>query len=180
MGIAVFWAVSHAKLLTWQSFCFKNWRQGQSLSSLSVLIDFFSSTAKDLGSLHVLLQLFHQPAGLRFHGQQLQKGLQAHLPCHVSVAHEAKGQGGKHGCTGRGRDGSPGTQRRSRVALSFIWILKAKLRIRTLCTHCLFIVCAGDESSLPTLAYLCIDLHTHTGSGQRRVCLFVQKWCSLR
>ncbi|XP_042176145.1 G-protein coupled receptor 54-like isoform X2 [Oncorhynchus tshawytscha] len=30
---------------------------------------------EDLGPLHVLLQLFCQPSGLRFHGQQLQKGL---------------------------------------------------------------------------------------------------------
>lgn len=121
---------------------------------------YFPPAAEDLGSLHVLHQLFCQPSGLCFYGQQLQKGLQARLPCHVSVAHEAESQGGKHGCTGRGRAGSPGSQRRSRVALSFIWILKATPCIRTLYVHCLFIVCAGDESSLPTLACVCMDQHT--------------------
>ncbi|XP_034398265.1 KISS1 receptor b isoform X1 [Cyclopterus lumpus] len=91
-----------------------------------------SVQAEDLGSLHVLLQLLRQPAGLRLPGQQLQKGLQARLPRHISVAHEGESQGGKHGPRGSGRCGSPDTQRRSRDALSFIWVLKVTLGIRTL------------------------------------------------
>lgn len=87
----------------------------------------FASTVEDLGSLHVLLQLFCQPARLRFHGKQLQKGLQARLPRHFSLAHQRQSQGGKHGHRGRRRDGSTGTQRGCRDALSFNWLLKGTL-----------------------------------------------------
>jgi len=111
---------------------------------------FCSPAAEDLGSLHVLLQLLRQPAGLRLPGQQLQKSLQARLPRHISVAHEEESQGGKHGPGGSGRDGSPGTQRRSRDALSFIWVLKV--------TCSLFIY---DLFWRREHAHACTHAHTH-------------------
>lgn len=54
----------------------------------------FPSTAEDLGSQHVLLQLLHQPAGLCVHRQQLQEGLQTHLPHHVSVVQKGESRVG--------------------------------------------------------------------------------------
>lgn len=46
----------------------------------------YALQTEDLGSLHVLFQLVHQPAGLRLHGCQLQKGLQERVPFHLQKA----------------------------------------------------------------------------------------------